>query len=744
MSAFYKIFQTERLSTSGLTWGIEIWRKQDSEPDSVGELEPVAGNGLVIEWKATSKEDVLCGSVATLTLNSPGDRTYIGLYTYTPGSVQLRVYRGGSLYWIGFLDPEFYEEPFTRGFNYNVSLTFSDFGILDRLNYNLTGVQSLYSIVHDCMIRAGLESLQLNFEKISTIIDWVRESDLYLGDISVLSANFYDEDGEPMKLSAVLEGVLRPLALRVTQRCGVLYIFDINDLYQTGTTQVLKAGASDCVLGVDRVYNNVKITLSAYNSDKFAESFEYTGEIDLPSGKSDNYSKNAPSGPLEYYSFHSDYAPRSGYEAEDLSFRLFVNTESPYGQLLQPGLRFFKIMPFLDGQEEDGFSFLFYTGASSRHSDLTGWESDSSSVARHGYLPGGTEHEGLADDAELFRSNRVFVTPQSPEYLLRLQMKVLLDARYNPFTKESEDNEATAIKKLYNTRRLYLPLKVELLDDSDNVLYHYSNYDAIARLPSMYLGQWIQGEQSGPAACMLVFDQNPDEWKDADVNQAGWVGNRQRTLMDDKRGTLLSKAAYGQYMPIPPTAGWLRVTVLAGMRRSEKDFTPAGDTYTWKNSHDLLRWILFTVPKIDVVNNDATYSEVSPKDVVYSGVINANAREDLEINEVCGAPGTALPTARAVLMHTISRDPLMLLKRAGIQGYAEQLLAGTLFSQYAERKIKLSGTFLTDGFDLVKVEHPALPGKDMMIMEERQSCLSGDSEITAIEIAPDEYVETSI
>ena len=84
-------------------------------------------NGVV--WTvAILQEDAVCGSVATLTVVSPEDRTYEDLYSVEPGMIRMDVYKDDVLYWSGCLDPEFYEEPYSREKNYDVKFTFSDFG----------------------------------------------------------------------------------------------------------------------------------------------------------------------------------------------------------------------------------------------------------------------------------------------------------------------------------------------------------------------------------------------------------------------------------------------------------------------------------------------------------------------------------------------------------------------------------------------------------------------------------------
>ena len=94
-------------------WSVELLRDGIPVP-SDRELDFPADEPLSIEWEHRDKEDPVCGSVCTLTVISPGDRTYLDLYTIEAGSVRLDVSRNGTLSWSGTLDTEFYEEPYSE------------------------------------------------------------------------------------------------------------------------------------------------------------------------------------------------------------------------------------------------------------------------------------------------------------------------------------------------------------------------------------------------------------------------------------------------------------------------------------------------------------------------------------------------------------------------------------------------------------------------------------------------------
>ena len=113
--AQYLRYSGKYLSRKNVVWEVGISQEADGAYPAVGVLNFPADEPLVIEWKHTDKHEVICGSTATLTVTSPGDRTYEDLYTIAPGSIRLDVLRNGLLYWSGTLDPEFYEEPYAYG-----------------------------------------------------------------------------------------------------------------------------------------------------------------------------------------------------------------------------------------------------------------------------------------------------------------------------------------------------------------------------------------------------------------------------------------------------------------------------------------------------------------------------------------------------------------------------------------------------------------------------------------------------
>ena len=70
--AKYLRYMGEFLSRAGIVWRVEILQDADAPFDKIGSLTFEADSPLVMEWNC-AKEETVCGSSATLRVESPGD-----------------------------------------------------------------------------------------------------------------------------------------------------------------------------------------------------------------------------------------------------------------------------------------------------------------------------------------------------------------------------------------------------------------------------------------------------------------------------------------------------------------------------------------------------------------------------------------------------------------------------------------------------------------------------------------------
>lgn len=738
-------------------WTVEITEERETPPSSVGELTFPGEEPLVIEWPETGKEEVLCGSSATLKVLSPGDRTYTGLYTIEAGRIGLRVKRDGELYWMGTLDPEFYEEPYCDTEDYEVMLTFSDFGILERLQYGLDGLQTVGAIVEDALNRGGLGELLLrDGQALGLASGWISSSipgevnvNLLSG-VSVRSDNFTDEDGEVSNLRDVVEGVLQPLGLRMVQRGGRVWVYDLNGIHGEGTVRALRWHGKDQVLGVDRVANSVKVTFSPYGgSEVQCSEVSYLGSVDREDHRYDGSDYPIPD---EVTSFSFGFTDGET-SSDDLCFTIFTSGDGSdgVGASLGSHARYFHMEPLYGGKECDGIVW----GFTARLGQFPGNQAVNALFERAGdeYYDSGGRYRPWEP---VLRTYRVWLPCMDEvaarRYQLRLRLESLLDLRVNPFEDFGDYNSGGYREWLQEELQMVrVPVGVRLYDlkSGGQVTYHWENPNMgrLGRdLLDVSLGHWVAGDYSGPLAdgqWTGWLEWYSPEGGSGSAPCEGWSTNRQavspysagRAGMADYDALPLKvrKLSDGQFLEYPSSGGWLEVTVYSTVECYDDSGGSLSGLF-----RERLRWQLYKSPQVELVWSD-TRETVDTDDIEYKGVINALARDEVTIETTCGTPASSLPTARGAYYRTSDGKQLEQLERGGRTDTCEHLLIGTLHSQFASRHVRLSGTtdLLTGGLALYR---EACQGSRLfLVTEDVQDVDAGTSEAVLVELSGDEY-----
>lgn len=735
----------EFLSRAGITWRVEILQDASAPFGSVGQLNFEAEEALVIDWKHTDKEAVICGSEATLKLESPGDRTYEDLYTIEVGRIRLDVYRENALYWSGALDPEFYEEPYEAYNHYVVTLTFSDFGILDRLKYNLAGMQTLQAILLDALTRSSINYGGLDADTYCTTYfpDGGKANPAAL---AVRSENFYDEDAEPSTLKEVVEGVLQPLALKMIQRNGQVYVYDLNGLHTAAQRAIIWDGDSQ-TMGVDKVANNVKVNFSPYSSAELLNGdLEYGGEYSVEM-------VNLVADPgKSYYSYYPDYSEEhrqgSNWDYNLINFTIFISNQGKGLVYLNPSARYCHILPLVGGPSETtGIAWAFHSGG---HGGLnTGWPKRILNTVT------------MEQSTVLMKTHRVFLPALSSEgqksYYVRISLEMLLDARYNPFTEGNDGNEGGNYEGVKTrTGYAFVPIAVNVYDSKGNAICHYDNSSIAKGGTKGHLayckGSWVSGEGGFGSAYLEYYDPN-DLWESAGI--CGWKKNRQcigrpgRGNVDVVLYDSFKQMADGQYMPYPTQGGYLEVTVFAGVQCFDMDEYNGTTQTAWESPYywgpnendwyNKVRWLLYKAPKVELVKNNLIFDAAELDDVEYSGYINKHAKEEISIDTICGTANTTCPTAKGIYCRATDSLQVQTLKRADVTDHPEKLLIGTLYSQFAARKTTLSGEAKIDTGGLCIYTERNQAGKVFMMSSETQDVITDTTDAQYTEFNADEY-----
>ena len=755
-------YSGEFLSQPGVVWKVNILQEASSD-FTVGELVfPL--DPLLIAWDERSVEEPVCGSMATLRIESPGDRTYADLYTEVPGAVRLDVYRENVLYWSGCLDTETYREPYDRGANYDVELIFYDFGHLGRLPYNLTGTKTLRQILEAALTAAGINYTSINTSYTST--KFTDDSAVSLTSLTIPSENFIDEDGIAFDWETVLAGILQPLALKVIQKAGVIWVYDLNGLYRGKvTTEDIDWSSTGQEMSVGRVYNNIRVTFSPYSKAKMLPELKY-GDTYGPEYTNTDHSDNNP----DYYSFYQNRA--DVYAAGDydyISFTIFrSNDVAKCKGLAEIGNnnRFFKIYPMMGGEEVDGVAVGFVAG----HADLD--------YPAQCYLKGispGTHPQTVAMKTERVYLPAMGANDRNANFV-RILMEMLADSRYNPYEDGNMDNQQDDYNAFRSFgQQAFIPVDIVLYNASGTALYHYHNRgitthghpaDSVSKCAAWSeVGDgWQSGAPSFGDAWLAFYD----DALDIVTGQGclGWKKNRQNFGKPWTEGRVESKrSAYyhdanntkrswaynmtfknlpdGQFIPYPPVGGYLEIRVYNGVYIFDDldQFAMDGSGgFSSEGLYSRMRWLLYKAPEVSVVKRTLTFDDSEVDDIEYSGVANVNAKEDLKLETICGTSPTACPTARGILSKASDGQQISVLKRQGRTESLEQLLIGTLYSQFATRKTVLSGEVTLDPGGLTLYEDEAQEdGVKFLITGEEQNIRDNTSVATFLEVRPDEY-----
>lgn len=730
----YLAYYGEFLDRQDESWRVEIRRTWTGEGDAptdteAKELAFPGDSPLVLEWMATEKHESVQPSSATLKVISETDREFIGLYTTRAASVRLDVLvpelHGDKyewvVFWSGTLDTELYEEPYSYGSGYEVELTFADFGVLSRLSYNLSGKKTFLEI-----LEAGLTASGIRFRgDVRECISTSRNSAVIkLSEMSVLSDNFYDEEGVPMTFEEVFAAILRPLALRIIQREGYIRVYDLAWLYAQ-TPDAVEWFGTDARLSVDKVYNNVNVTYSPYDGSKAMA-------VDIATREELNWAMD------DNVLVRMNYSDQGNYAIDGFRMWYGPDLEGSSALELSSSAQYMRIDPINSGEETAAVLWGMRRGdVGMKEAGEAGSGTQIVLVGSEPGFPDFIDSDGsLAQMGVPLSSGSVYKSPRL--YLdngggdLRINLDLLFDVRYNPFEDASEGNE----KGNYNEMREKcnfgcVPVILNFVAEDGTVIGHYENYEMVGSDGwgrRAELCHWVSGAGTAGKAWLMYYD--PDNRKDSS-GFGGWQTNRQsigdytgdlpRSLTIKESGEYVGNPAYRFSRP-----GYLELTVLAGV------FTFGGGTdREIVNIHPKVRWLAYKAPEITIV--DKYGKEVESKDYEDQAHLDPNAKEELNLDLMCGSRG--LPNAKGRMYY--KGEVLQSAVRGGVSDSPQRLLIGTVYSQYAVGCAVLSGTALPLK-GLKPVSDAATPGNFIM-RSEVYDVRAAESSIEIVELKEENY-----
>lgn len=511
----------------------------------------------VIEWQETSKTDVVQASTCTLRVSNEHDRQMLALMVQR--NAALFVIRDGEEYWRGTLDDSVYEEPYSFKDGYVTELTFSDFGILNRMPFTLTGRQSVQRIVYHCLEGSGLDYLYE--ELLTTLCHKKGPTPIKLTDLYINADRFRadgDGWGEYTSKREVLEEVLRPLGLRIVQRNGQLYIYDIEYLRDNDLSDHVVWKGTDAFLRGEPTFGWYEVGFEPDAEETLIEMADPYADMDVDT------------------KYRARYRDEDTGDEDDGFYIRIDRTTWPEGTMNQSGARPFKTRSHLTSGSYFGHAWIIHCQFRSDQNVITPPRVLNNVWARWPVNnPPGFAYLPVASPIAqpLLSAYIPLIENGSDRYQLRVNLDLLFSLKQNPFEETSQWNlftEASGItparyKDVWTKKmlRVFVPVKLELVDEQGNVMMHYENTAARFDNNFQYLplklgeGHWVTGA-AGFGNMMLAYYK--DGYEESPLE--GWATNRQSMHHQQLYlPSLYKKREQGEYVPMPPLAGRLRFTL---------------------------------------------------------------------------------------------------------------------------------------------------------------------------------------
>lgn len=646
--------------TDGTRWSVEI-----SILGFIGREKDIRlehDEPLVIEWQETKKTDVVQSSTCTLKVSNETDRQMIELMTNK--NAVCDVYRAGVLYWRGLLDDAVYEEPYSFSRSYVTELTFCDFGFLNRTNFTMTGKHSLREIVDDCLASAQLGSLQVT-QMISLVSP--KQERVALEHLFVSCDRFQPSgsDEEYPTPREVLEDILRPLGLRIMQKKGKIWVFDIEYLRdETNVVPVVWKGTDAYLRGSE--------TFGIFDIE-----FDPNPEEDVIDGSIDPDKWNYVSADR----FYAEYMDDDDAERE-VGFYF-----EPAG-IISSDVRKSRTRPYLSASSE-----FFYARRARCYDSVN--ESRRNILAT--YTPRNIDS---VSEMLSFQSAYIPLATNRDQFQFRVSVDFLFTPKLNPF-EDAEDWNLEIYETSWHTiswenwmnymLRLYMPVKLEVLDGSGNVLYHYKNTNRSGG----YLyplnpgnGQWLPGAATWGEMLLAYYKPGDDGRLHETAFDGGWVTNKQVISRSRAKAPgIYKKRKDGEYVPLPPAPGFIKFTISNGLVGLVGDVEPQ----MLLNFDNYINWQLYKDPKVVLVRSDMIDDDVNKDNIKEEDVVDLLSGTFKEIGKIgCYRDGVA-PCARGMLFDTYGLVWSKFIKNQSLRTLEEHRLRCVMDQTYLVQP-ELSGT----------------------------------------------------
>lgn len=731
---------------NGIRYQILIERPH-GRTDIYRDLTVIYDEGAVIEWTSDDKMSPVVGSALTLQLLTANDREFLELYTTKVGSVKCTVKRATidpenpalatyTTCWQGTLDVEQFEEPYVTDKGYVTMLTFSDFGALERLNWtHHNKMMTLREIITDMMTKLQMRGSVYLYTGAT-----VGGAALSLSNVSVDTSLFYDEF-EPKNYREVLEEVLKPLGLRIQQIRNGGCVYDLAGLYAIDSMALTADDFTDtdAQLSVDKIYNRVTVSY-----DPQAENVIADGNIDADGVLKGVATKRWMTGTDSRDETKKYFAP--GFDMA-LDYYDKDRDKLPEGLTINSKCKLFRIYPQYSASAMAGVMYACRSNEISTTDPVVpGQEERYQAIL---FAANGSDFAPFStQEAVMTLKSKPIDLRHGTDYSFAVSVELMCDPRYNPFESAALENEEGNSARFQQWMRFaYVPCRL-ILRDMNGVARYYCDNTATKNNTSNYrqLDEWkpVTTETSlGWDFWLCWYD-----WQDR-KGKAG-VGDftENKQTIGYYGGALpihWEKRGGGHFIDInrlmvdlavdscTDTMFTIELQIGSGVWSNEDTTATDGK---WERCP--LRWLAYKSPKIEIYRQSGQALDDSDTGIVeVSAELDPDACDPLEISTVIGSyDGKYCPARKG--RYYINGKPIESMTRGGHTTTIEKLLCGTALCQYATPHIAISGTVILPDRELRTYNIPSTDGK-FMILSERLNLLTGESNITSVELSPESY-----
>ena len=211
----------------------------------------------------------IVGKGATIRILSVTEGQHRGMYTKQPLLKMVKIFKDdkSNPWWLGFVNPEQYSEPYSRDINYPVTINCNDgFNALRRFKY-LNGTakydtrETFWNVLTRILGKTTLPYQYIYFAS-KLICDGVTvgSDETLLHELNANQMNYYNELDEPKSYREVLEMILACYGLQIRQEQGSIFIYEPSMLADASWSAKRFNGTTYAYIDTVSVSNNFDIS----------------------------------------------------------------------------------------------------------------------------------------------------------------------------------------------------------------------------------------------------------------------------------------------------------------------------------------------------------------------------------------------------------------------------------------------------------------------------------------------------